>query len=1393
MNNIFIIIALITVPIIYNYRQKIFKLFLNIYEKIKIKLLIITYSIIKFFSIIQKQLEENLKPINSNNLEDLTPYLSDIERNEVKNIQNTYLNSLKYAVQDKNIVNIALTGGFGSGKSTIINEFINSNKGYKYLQISLASFKNENLNDDEKLLETSILQQIIFFEKKNIIKESSFRRIDFSNYKIKTLYTLLIILWIYSVIVLFFEKVKMDVPFVKKEDINLNNVIYFENIITIIFLLGFFKIIYEAYDKLKNFKLSKLTPNSFEITNENNENQLSVFNRNIEEIIYFFEKTDTNVVIIEDIDRFKAETAQRLFSKIRELAVLIKQSKNISQPVKFIYAVKDEILTDEKTKFFDIIIPVLPITDYSNSKNIFIKKLNPFFEPELIAQIDQKSDVIKNDEKLIDLNKDLFSIILKKIKEKFSSKIKDVETDSHETSIKEDFIEPMNYLDKNFVSEVSNYVFDMRTIKNICNEYKIYHTIQTTNKSSINSNKLFALVLYKNIFSEDFALIQKGSSNLHKIFSKEKNSNLRKIINSKILKVNFDKTTQKINERDIKIKDLDNHILNDVIELRKVYIYSIIQKIHSENKGIVSIEDNNLGDLTIENIFNKLKLSTRIKYEYMSNNYNINTKYIGSFKDVEKEINQVINYDQREKIIKDFHNREINKIQKEINILINEKTKIENLSIQELYIKYPLEIEFHIKKLFEIKSTEEKLKSIDEKTINIKSDFIKNTSQDEIDLYELINLNESFGLILNLIRNGYINEEFPNYLSYFYPGSLTTNDHNLLMKIIDNKPTKFDEKIDNINNLVCEIRDLNFKNNSILINEILQHLLLCYNPFLKKSIKLDFLIDQICEIINIGKEFSSLKRNNFVETFVESNIENKDIMFSFYDEIINKTDNFLFFIQRNISDDKLFDKIIYDMFDMFSDTIKYEEYFSKLNKKNFLTEYINQKSDFLLNVNKGIMLVDILKKLNIQFKQITYNEKLNKLLLDIYKNNLYQINFENLKLFSQIDEKYNFEEEKFIHSNYSLLCSQKDTHLFRRISENMNEYIEKVYLKIEVNNKEKALIIQELLELEQIESKTKNDIIDKGFNGKIKSIAKIKDYSVAESLLNHDKVENSWQTIIDFRVWKDYDFDVIAMFINNNENYKKLKINELKVNEEELFDSDENLFKEFVYQIINCEEISKDSFESIFELPEDLVLESNKVGIEKRLSFLIERKIIILNNIEYEYLKVKDEDFLVQLLVKNEIKFLEEIIDFEMDISLLQKLLKSKFSVKGILQLIENEESNILENSNESFLIDLTTFLVNNNINNYSFELYYFILESSIPELLKIKLFNVDFSTHDDISQTIKSLEILDGNFVKILNKEEVEFPNKEPYIEFLNNLKSKKHIRRTYALKNQMLRVNYD
>ena len=51
-----------------------------------------------------------------------------------------YLRALEWALNDKNITNIALAGPYGAGKSSIIETFLRIHPSIKYINVSLAMF-----------------------------------------------------------------------------------------------------------------------------------------------------------------------------------------------------------------------------------------------------------------------------------------------------------------------------------------------------------------------------------------------------------------------------------------------------------------------------------------------------------------------------------------------------------------------------------------------------------------------------------------------------------------------------------------------------------------------------------------------------------------------------------------------------------------------------------------------------------------------------------------------------------------------------------------------------------------------------------------------------------------------------------------------------------------------------------------------------------------------------------------------------------------------------------------------------------------------------------------------------------------------------------------------------
>jgi hypothetical protein len=1277
--NILVLLVILVIMMSFNRSKKyLLEMFKNVKDFLIIELQLFLKNIIDYLAKIELILSKNYPISNDLSLEDLTANLID-EKNSDQ--IETYLDALQFAVSNKNVINIALTGGFGTGKSTIINEFCKKNRGNEYLHISLANFKDEK--SDEKLIETSIVQQILYYEKKLKIKESSYKRIHFTKplYKLGSIFLLAI--WFYSLIFLFFENINSKIILFNEDK---SNIQYF----IIVFVLGVICILYKSFDKIKNIKFSKLTPNSLELVNEKTDKELSVFNRNIDEIIYFFEKTNTNVVVVEDIDRFSDDIAIKLYSKIRELSILIKQSKDVNQPVKFIYSVKDELILEDKTKFFDIIIPVIPVTDYSNSKNMFLLKLDNFFEKQQV-----------------------------------------------ENTVE---IESKSCLDKNFISEVSNYVYDMRTVINICNEFKLYNKILETDKPNIDKNKLFAIIFYKNIFPDDFARIQKNESKLHRVFKKDfkNDKGLEKII----LEID-DKIKDETVEKNKLENALNGQIVRDINELRNIYIFNMISLINEKHKvTIKDIEKLKLGDdlITDEN-FKKIKESGNIKFSY---EYNVNYNSDISFKEVEDKVNTELSYNKREKLIKDCHENKIALLERKILYLNNEKQNIKNLSLFELCENYNEGID----QFLDLVYTSKIYKNVDG------TEFIET------------NVNPNISLFKYLFKNDYLNEDFIEYVSYFYSGSLSSTDHKLMMKINQNEFTSFDEKMDNAENLVKSIRDIRFKNNSILIYDIFKILLKdCQDPNLRNE-KLDFVLNQI--------QSYNDKTVYFIEGFLKKISNDNIILSNFYVEI-TKWDKFWNLVETKFSED-LKRVVLFDLFQLFSDDIG-DRTLIKLNKNKGMTNFINRDKNFLIDVFERITIDSFIKtlvRLEVQLNAITSDEKITDLLSKIYEYDLYQINIDNLNLFSQIDGKYHFNENEFSASNFGFLRSNEDSRLYKRICENLNGYIENVYLKSDQNVKENVKDISFLVSQkdEIINLKNKLEIVKKGFVGKLESFDGILSKEIQTLLLEKNMVLASWKIILEYYSWEGSFDSILNNYLSDNNNLS-LSVIELSNDVDTYFGKDENdLCMDFIYELINNENLSQQSFEVIFADSGDLVLSSNKINIDLRIPFLEEKDFFVLAQEEIDSLIENNKDVLVKLIEKSEKTFISAIDTYNFEIEFIEDLLNSKLSIESLNAIIIYRENEIIENENLEFLKKIATFYIENKSLSFTSEMFENLIASDLDEKYKIGLFNLVASDENNEYEISDLLEKMGDKFVDIVNEEGISLDINDQNKIFLDILK---------------------
>ncbi|KQR23387.1 hypothetical protein ASF76_09345 [Microbacterium sp. Leaf151] len=209
------------------------------------------------------------------------------------------------------------------------------------------------------------------------------------------------------------------------------------------------------------------------------------FDEYLDEIVYFFEVVNADIVIFEDIDRFEDA---HIFETLRELNTILNGAKQLDgRVIRFLYAIKDSIFEElgtraareaaagpdapvgpngdaamlevaraNRTKFFDLVIPVVPFVTHQSAR-------------ELMAS-------------------ELASVL--------------------EHSVSEDLIDL-----------VAQHVPDMRLIKNIRNEFVIFreHVIKGS-ALSLTDDALFAMVLYKSTHLSDFEQIKLGKSALDSLY-----------------------------------------------------------------------------------------------------------------------------------------------------------------------------------------------------------------------------------------------------------------------------------------------------------------------------------------------------------------------------------------------------------------------------------------------------------------------------------------------------------------------------------------------------------------------------------------------------------------------------------------------------------------------------------------------------------------------------------------------------------------------------------------------------------------------------------------------------------------------------------------------------------
>ncbi|MFD2743147.1 MULTISPECIES: YobI family P-loop NTPase [Sphingobacterium] len=291
--------------------------------------------------------------------------LSAIDNAENIDFYQKFLDQAIVSKQKNKIKNIALSGIYGAGKSTIIDTYLKNRPNLIPLRISISNF---NGTPEINQIEQEILNQIFY--------QNSFETLaqDFKNFKpINKWYILFIstLFLIYLISIFIITEVKKT--FVIESISNTIQekfipYIYFTSIT--IATLGSIIIIYHLIIFLKKRSISKIgfQGHQLEIKDTNN----SILNRNLNEITYFFNNNNYDLVIFEDLDRLNQT---EIFDILRNLNFIINSTPDRKNNfVIFLYAIREDIFKpEERVKFFELIIPVKPYSNINNSRQRLVE------------------------------------------------------------------------------------------------------------------------------------------------------------------------------------------------------------------------------------------------------------------------------------------------------------------------------------------------------------------------------------------------------------------------------------------------------------------------------------------------------------------------------------------------------------------------------------------------------------------------------------------------------------------------------------------------------------------------------------------------------------------------------------------------------------------------------------------------------------------------------------------------------------------------------------------------------------------------------------------------------------------------------------------------------------
>lgn len=1210
------------------------------------------------------------KPSSELFYEDLTPH-ADIGNHS------DYVEAIKWAIDNKNVNNLALTGPYGSGKSSILKSFKKKYGGaYTCLDVSLATFdeeekstsqgkqkevksagssqsvtpihpSDEDEEDDDtnsnksktpqintqqkelRLIELSILQQLFYQAKHEDIPNSRFLRIQDFQSKKYLWFSAGIVFWLANIFFLVPPRFLSIQTWWSSIVSKLLGHYYITAILIV--LAGLITICYYSFKAFRNYKFNKLNITSGEIQIDQ-KNDRSILNKYLDEILYFFHKTNYKAVIFEDLDRFENE---EIFTKLRELNYLINRSAQVDKRIVFIYALKDDMFVDKtRTKFFDFIIPVIPIIHSSNSYEELYKKLN---NPNAGIELSRK-----------------------------------------------------------FVRDISFFVDDMRMLKNIYNEFLIYKAKLAI--IDIDHDKLFAFILYKNTHPSDFAELNYNKGIVYRTFQNK----------AKVIEALGKEKSREINVLETKAKAINESTVLDINELRAIYLFKIVEKLPQASYLSFNGINYSFEELRKDEPFKLLRSSSDIYWG--TPHYSRRPSGV-SFRMIESEVNPDETYVEREKEIKDLDKYKVQTIRRDIEKLNEDLRTIKN---------WPL------------------------------TKVSQETSEQVFD----VDLKDN-DLLLYLLKNGYIDENYGDYISYFYEGSITRGDKDFLLSIINQKPKEFTYALNKVENLLEQLSDDELSRHEALNIQLVDFLFANQHAHESK-------FNNLLNIIVSGDKRAA--------EFVDSYIDNGEHVGELIKIVCYRWGDFWRFLvlKSNYESEK---KNEYLRLMLLHGEI---EDLKRLDTDNLFTEHIKKQSNFLSLIKEedSHVVGEKLLELGVKFKLLENVEKNSSLFDFIYENDLYELNEQMIELILITKDKGlvdNLEELKT--KNYTIIKNSACEHLKEYIDSEIDDYAENVILKNPLNVDESEESLTLLLNHELLSLENKEKILLKQ-KVRINDISKIKPEEIWSILISNSKVTPIWGNVHRYYLEINEVDDSLCAYLNDKDNYIPLSKDDISVVIPNFTEEDAQKFQN---NILFKSEISEASFSHLLKqlsgwytsgVPWDSLNES-------KVSDLLSAGSLWITTANYSGLKKHFPDRQINLIIQHLDRFLESYQDYPLETHEKELLLNSDLANPQKLQILSIIKSDEIDGETD-IATAMSTVLVDNPSSTVNFDTLYPVIQFGKIQENNLILFDRHLPALDHQHIT-RLLTVLGVPYSKINKKGgQVSLPKRELILDIVTKLRDK-------------------